>query len=60
MLYYNQDCNNENFLKVIINTMNSYSDNDIIVWKCVLCLSSFWTQDRIDTLNKVLDIESSK
>lgn len=55
MLYYNQDYNNEDSFQAIINTMNHYSENNIIVWKCVSCLSSFWTQDSIDVLNGVLD-----
>ncbi|MCK4260137.1 MAG: hypothetical protein KAX49_14255 [Halanaerobiales bacterium] len=55
MLFYNQDYTNEHFFKSIISILNKYSGNDIIVWKCVVCLSSFRTQGSIEVLNQVLN-----
>ncbi len=55
MLYYNQEYANEWLFKDIIGIMRKYSENDVIVWKCVLCLSAFRTQDSIDVLKEVLN-----
>lgn len=54
LLFYNQEYINKNLFKAITDTMLNYSENDIILWKCVLCLSAFWTQDSINILKKIL------
>lgn len=54
LLFYNPDYTNEHFFESIINTLNKYSENNLIVWKCVCCLSSFRTQGSIEALNQVL------
>ncbi len=53
LLFYHKDCDMKKAFKTLINTMANYSDNDIIFWKCTLCLSAFHSQDSIDILNKI-------
>jgi hypothetical protein len=60
MLFYNQQYNNEKYFIAITDTMNKYLGNDIIIWKCVLCLSSFWTQDSIEILNKIINSDKEE
>ena len=55
MLFYNPECANANYFEAIIKTMNEYSDNNVIVWKCVECLSSFRMQGSINALNKIIN-----
>ena len=55
MLFYNPGYTNEYLFDSIINTLNKYSGSDMILWKCVICLSSFRTQSSIETLNQVLN-----
>ncbi|WDV47833.1 hypothetical protein PV797_09110 [Clostridiaceae bacterium M8S5] len=54
MLFYNQDCIKKEIFDTVSNMLEKYYNNELIVWKTVLCLSSFWTQDSIDILNEVL------
>lgn len=54
LLFYNPDHVNDNFFKSITDTLDKYSDNNLIVWKCVCCLSSFRTKASIDVLNQIL------
>lgn len=57
-LFYNPNYVNEDFLQSIISTLNKYSENDLIVWKCLTCLSSFKSQECIEVLKQF--INSSK
>lgn len=41
MAFYHQNLVNLQLFEHIKNTMNTYLDNAIIQWKCVLCLSAF-------------------
>lgn len=54
LLFYNPVHVNDDFFKSITNTLDKYSDNNLIVWKCVCCLSSFRTKASIDVLNQIL------
>ncbi|WP_315120582.1 hypothetical protein [uncultured Clostridium sp.] len=54
-LFYNSNYDNEYFFKSIIDTLNKYLENDLIFWKCVICLSSFRTQGSIEALNQILN-----
>lgn len=54
LLFYNPNYANKHFFQSIINTLNKYCENNVIVWKCVCCLSSFKTQDSIEALNKII------
>ncbi len=54
LLFYNPDHVNDNFFKSITDTLDKYSDNNLIVWKCVCCLSSFRTKASIDVLNQII------
>lgn len=42
-------------LNCLIDAMNTYSNNIIIYWKCILCLSAFPLQESIDILNNVIE-----
>lgn len=55
LLFYNPNYANEHFFKAIISTLNKYSENNLITWKCVVCLSSFKIQDSIEALNQILN-----
>jgi len=54
LLFYTPDHVNDNFFKSITDTLDKYSDNNLIVWKCVCCLSSFRTKASIDVLNQII------
>lgn len=55
LLYYNREYTNEHYFKAITDIMIKYPENEIIVWKCVLCLSSFCTRSSIDVLTEILN-----
>lgn len=54
-LFYNPDYASEHFFQSIINTLNKYSENNLIVWKCVCCLSAFRTRGSIEVLSQILN-----
>lgn len=54
MIFYNQDVASNYYFEKIVDVMEKYSEDDLIIWKCVMCLSSFKTQESIDTLKQVL------
>ena len=41
MLFYNQNGASLNYFNRIIETINKYRDNHIILYKCLICLSAF-------------------
>ena len=55
LFFYNPDYANKHFFGAIIDTLNKYSESNLIVWKCVCCLSSFRTQGSIEVLNQILN-----
>lgn len=55
LLFYNRNYSSKYFYDSIINTLNKYSENNLITWKCICCLSSFRTQSSIEVLKKVLN-----
>ncbi|MCC0647080.1 HEAT repeat domain-containing protein [Clostridioides sp. ZZV15-6598] len=54
MIFYNQETSNEYYFKKIVSVMEKYLEDDLIIWKCIMCLSSFKTQESIDILEQVL------
>ncbi|MCY6356057.1 hypothetical protein [Clostridium sp. ZS2-4] len=51
LVFYHQELATIEVLNCLIDVMNTYSNNDVVVWKCVLCLSAFPMQKSIDILN---------
>lgn len=41
MAFYHQEAAKIEYVDVIIETMNTYNNNDVIYWKAILCLSGF-------------------
>ena len=41
MVFYNKTLQNEKNLKYIINLINKYKDDKLLIWKCITCLSAF-------------------
>lgn len=54
MVFYHQDLVNLQLLEHIKTTMNTYRDNPIIQWKCVLCLSAFPISESQNILEHIL------
>lgn len=50
LVFYHQELATIETLNCLIDVMNIYSNNDVVVWKCVLCLSAFPLQKSIDIL----------
>lgn len=55
LIFYNQELSSIHNLKYIINTMNEYSNNLIIFWKCIICLSAFHLKETVDILNNIIE-----
>lgn len=55
LLFYHPSCVHQYFFEAIIKTISNYSENSLIVWKCVCCLSAFRTQDSIEALHHILN-----
>lgn len=55
LVFYHQELATIETLNYLIDVMNIYSNNDVVVWKCVLCLSAFPVQKSIDILNFITD-----
>lgn len=55
MLFYNPDYIKDDYFNTVINTMDRFSENNLIVWKCITCLSSFRTQACIKKLTQIND-----
>lgn len=55
MLFYNPHCIKDDYFNSVIDLMEQYSENKLIVWKCITCLSSFRTQACINKLTQIID-----
>lgn len=55
LVFYHQELATIETLNCLIDVMNIYSNNDVVIWKCVLCLSAFPVQKSIDILNCITD-----
>lgn len=54
MIFYNQKLSNKQNFNIIMDIINLYSDNDIIFWKSVICLSAFHLEENILYLNDII------
>lgn len=45
MVFYHKELANEENQNIIYSTMQKYRHDDIIVWKCILCLSAFPSEE---------------
>ncbi|WP_300370403.1 hypothetical protein [Brachyspira sp.] len=55
MAFHNESLQNKKNLKYIINLMNKYKDDKLLIWKCLTCLSAFNIEESKDILNKFLN-----
>ncbi len=55
MLFYNHNDASLNYFNQIIEIINNYSDNHIIIYKCLICLSSFKTNQCQTYLQQYID-----
>lgn len=55
LLFYNGKFADDVYFGEIINTINRFKDNDLIVWKCLCCLSAFKNKECIVFLQKFID-----
>lgn len=54
LLFYNPTYDSEYSFKLIIDVLNRYSENRLITWKCVTCLSSFKKEESFNILKQIL------
>ena len=54
MLFYHPESQSLMHLATIERTMARYRHHDVILWKCVLCLSALWFAESIQTLEDVM------
>ena len=55
MVFHNKDLSNDKNLNYIINLINKYKDNKLVLWKCITCLSAFNLEKSKDTLNSFVN-----
>lgn len=55
MIFYNKTLQNKKNLKYIIKLMNKYKDDELLIWKCLTCLSAFNIEESKDILNSFLN-----
>jgi len=60
MVFYHQDLVTPQLLRHIIKTMVTYSDEEVIIWKCVICLSAFPLMESIHILNDICETKSNE
>lgn len=59
MIFHNKSLQNEKNLEYIINLMDKYKDDKLLVWKCLTCLSAFNLDKSKEILNSFIN-ENSK
>ncbi len=60
MVFYHQEMVTLQLLEHIIKTKTAYSTDNIILWKCVLCLSAFPLEESRNILNDILETNSNE
>lgn len=55
IVFYHQNIMNRELFGHISATMDTYTGNPVIIWKCVLCLSAFPLTDSIRILEHILE-----
>ncbi|WP_241210513.1 hypothetical protein [Brachyspira hampsonii] len=51
IVFHNKSLQSEKNLNYIINLMNKYKDDKLLIWKCLTCLSAFNLERSRDILN---------
>lgn len=51
MIFYNKKLDNTENFNMIKTILEKYKKNDIIVWKCIMCLSAFSLEENKEYLN---------
>lgn len=54
LIFYNQEVVSIELVNIIIKTMDRYSQNELILWKCTICLSAFSLKETADILSRIL------
>ncbi|MEI0517424.1 hypothetical protein [Brachyspira murdochii] len=55
MCFYNETLQNEKNIEYIINLINKYKDDKLLIWKCLTCLSAFNLEKSRDILNSFIN-----
>ena len=55
MCFYNETLQNEKNLEYIINIINKYKDDKLLIWKSLTCLSAFNFLKSRDILNSFIN-----
>lgn len=54
MVFYHRELSNEENQNIIYSTMRKFHNDDIIMWKCILCLSAFPSKDTKNILEEYI------
>lgn len=55
LLFYNAEYIKKQYFEAVIDVIDKYSKDELVVWKCVRCLSAFQSQKSIDYLIHILN-----
>ncbi|PTY39497.1 hypothetical protein [Brachyspira hampsonii] len=55
IVFHNKSLQSEKNLNYIINLMNKYKDDKLLIWKCLTCLSAFNLERSRDILNTFIN-----
>ncbi len=53
LIFYNRQAGSHEYMNKVINTIETYKEDDVIVWKGILCLSAFPHAKSIEYLRNV-------
>ena len=56
MVFYNSQLATKNNFMEIEKIMKKYKDNEVIIWKCITCLSAFPLKESISLLNNIKEL----
>ncbi|MEG0295094.1 MAG: hypothetical protein RR620_00165 [Clostridium sp.] len=60
LIFYNEKSISIEIFNTIIKTMEIYSENELIIWKCTTCLSAFPLIETVYKLNVILDSNNNE
>jgi hypothetical protein len=60
LTFYNETVVTQENLSKVLQTIEKYKNNPIVVWKSIICLSGFHLKDSVKCLSKIIDNNSNK
>jgi hypothetical protein len=59
LTFYNEVAATKNNLNKVLETVEKYKDNPVVLWKCIICLSGFPLTDCVKFLTKFINENSN-